>query len=166
MEALLFYIFSALTLICGLLVVANPYTRNPVTSAMFLVLTIMSMAGLFVLLNAFFLAAVQIMVYAGAVIVLFLFVIMLLDIQEVEKRPLSFFSIALGLLALFGIAGVLVNAILSSGVGKDLHPVMEGTTQELGVKLFTDYVLPFEIMGVLLLVGMIGVILLSKKTLR
>ena len=62
MEALLFYIFSALTLVCGFLVVANPLTRNPVTSAMFLVLTIISMAGLFVLLNAFFLAAVPIMV--------------------------------------------------------------------------------------------------------
>ena len=76
MEALLFYIFAALTLICGLLVVANPFTRNPVTSAMFLVCTIISMAGLFVLLHAFFLAAVQVMVYAGAVIVLFLFVIL------------------------------------------------------------------------------------------
>jgi NADH-quinone oxidoreductase subunit J len=95
MEALLFYIFSALTLVCGFLVVANPYTRNPVTSAMFLVLTIISMAGLFVLLNAFFLAAIQIMVYAGAVIVLFLFVIMLLDIHgEVERTRINYFSIA------------------------------------------------------------------------
>ena len=163
---MLFYIFSALTLICGLFVVANPFTRNPVTSAMFLVLTIMSMAGLFVLLNAFFLAAVQIMVYAGAVIVLFLFVIMLLDIQEVEKRRINFFSIGLGMLALLSIGGILVKAILTSGVGNELHPVLEGTTRKLGVKLFTDYVLPFEIMGVLLLVGMVGVILLSKKTLR
>ena len=72
MQDLLFYIFSALTLLCGLLVVFNPFSRNPVTSAMFLVLTIISMSGLFVLLKAFFLAAVQILVYAGAVIVLFL----------------------------------------------------------------------------------------------
>ena len=166
MEALLFYIFSALTLVCGFLVVANPFTRNPVTSAMFLVLTIISMAGLFVLLNAFFLAAVQIMVYAGAVIVLFLFVIMLLDIHEVEKRPVNYFSVAVGMLALLSIGGVLIKAIVTSGVGDGLEAVTVGSTKKLGLSLFTDYVLPFEIMGVLLLVGMIGVILLSKKTLR
>lgn len=166
MQELLFYIFSALTLICGFLVVANPFTRNPVTSAMFLVLTIVSMAGLFVLLNAFFLAAVQVMVYAGAVIVLFLFVIMLLDVKEVEKRQHNLFGIVLGLVGLLSVGGILIKAILSSGVGDDLNPQLEGTTKELGVKLFTDYVLPFEIMGVLLLVGMIGVILLSKKNLR
>ena len=166
MEALLFYIFSALTLVCGFLVVANPFTRNPVTSAMFLVLTIISMAGLFVLLNAFFLAAVQIMVYAGAVIVLFLFVIMLLDIHEVEKRPVNYFSVAVGMLALLSIGGVLVKAIITSGIGNGLEAVTVGSTKKLGLSLFTDYVLPFEIMGVLLLVGMIGVILLSKKTLR
>ncbi|MDA7505716.1 NADH-quinone oxidoreductase subunit J [Verrucomicrobia bacterium] len=166
MEALLFYIFSALTLVCGFLVVANPFTRNPVTSAMFLVLTIISMAGLFVLLNAFFLAAVQIMVYAGAVIVLFLFVIMLLDINEVEKQPVNYFSVTVGMLALLSIGGVLIKAILTSGVGDGLEAVTVGSTKKLGLSLFTDYVLPFEIMGVLLLVGMIGVILLSKKTLR
>jgi NADH-quinone oxidoreductase subunit J len=166
MEALLFYIFSALTLVCGFLVVANPFTRNPVTSAMFLVLTIISMAGLFVLLNAFFLAAVQIMVYAGAVIVLFLFVIMLLDIHEVEKRPVNYFSVAVGMLALLSIGGVLIKAIVTSGVGDGLEAMTVGSTKKLGLSLFTDYVLPFEIMGVLLLVGMIGVILLSKKSLR
>lgn len=155
-----------MTLICGFLVVANPFTRNPVTSAMFLVLTIVSMAGLFVLLNAFFLAAVQVMVYAGAVIVLFLFVIMLLDVKEVEKQHYNLFGVVLGLLGLLSVGGMLIKAILSSGVGKELHPNIQGTTRDLGIKLFSDYVLPFEIMGVLLLVGMIGVILLSKKNLR
>ena len=92
MQDALFYIFSALTLLCGILVVFNPFSRNPVTSAMFLVLTIISMSGLFVLLNAFFLAAVQILVYAGSVIVLFLFVIMLLDVKEEEKRQLQKFG--------------------------------------------------------------------------
>ncbi|HKI70700.1 MAG TPA: NADH-quinone oxidoreductase subunit J, partial [Verrucomicrobiae bacterium] len=71
MPDILFYVFAALTLACGTLVIVNP-SRNPVTSAMFLVLTIVSMAGLFVLLHAFFLAAVQVLVYAGAVVVLFL----------------------------------------------------------------------------------------------
>src|SRR6185369_12197051 len=89
MENILFYIFAALTLLCGVLVVANPFSRNPVTSAMFLVLTIIAMAGLFVLLHAFFLAAVQVLVYAGAVMVLFLFVIMLLDLKEEEQRKIK-----------------------------------------------------------------------------
>src|SRR5438876_6412998 len=70
-------------------VIANPFSLNPVTSAMFLVLTIASLAGLFVLLHAFFLAAVQVLVYAGAVIVLFLFVIMLLDLKIEERRKVT-----------------------------------------------------------------------------
>src|SRR5258706_10091123 len=89
MHDLFFYLFAALTLLCGFLVIANPFSRNPVTSAMFLVLTIVSLAGLFVLLHAFFLAAVQILVYAGAVMVLFLFVIMLLDLREEARRKLN-----------------------------------------------------------------------------
>ena len=88
-EDVFFYVFAALTLLCAILVVANPFSRNPVTSAMFLVLTIISMAGLFVLLHAFFLAAVQVLVYAGAVMVLFLFVIMLLDLKEEERRKVK-----------------------------------------------------------------------------
>src|SRR5437588_1928530 len=95
-QDILFYVFAFLTLLCGLLVVANPFTRNPVTGAMFLVLTIVSMAGLFVLLHAFFLAAVQILVYAGAVMVLFLFVIMLLNLKEEEARKLKVVAIGAG----------------------------------------------------------------------
>ena len=166
MEALLFYIFAALTLICGLLVVANPFTRNPVTSAMFLVCTIISMAGLFVLLHAFFLAAVQVMLYAGAVIVLFLFVIMLLDIPSVEQRSFNLLGVGMGGLGLLAIGGMVIQSILRSGIGQGKTPQLEGATKALGVTLFTEYVLAFEIMGVLLLVGMMGVILLSKKDLK
>src|SRR6187402_3078744 len=107
---ILFYVLAALTLIFGALVVANPFSRNPVTSAMFLVLTIVSMAGLFVLLHAFFLAAVQILVYAGAVMVLFLFVIMLLDLKEEEQRQVKRASIVLGLLTVGVIYTVLLRA--------------------------------------------------------
>src|SRR5919205_1046691 len=96
MQDILFYIFGALTLLCGFLVVANPFSRNPITSAMFLVLAIASLAGLFVLLQAFFLAAVQVLVYAGAVMVLFLFVIMLLDLKEEERRKIRIFGLAAG----------------------------------------------------------------------
>src|SRR5438105_11196618 len=99
MQDVLFYIFAALTLVCGFMVIANPFSLNPVTSAMFLVLTIGSLAGLFVLLHAFFLAAVQVLVYAGAVMVLFLFVIMLLDLKTEERQKFKWFSVTTGIIA-------------------------------------------------------------------
>ena len=88
----LFYIFAAITLLSGLMVVAGP-SRNPITSAMFLVITMIGMSGLFVLLQAYFLAAIQLLVYAGAVMVLFLFVIMLLNLGEEEKRRWNLFAL-------------------------------------------------------------------------
>jgi NADH-quinone oxidoreductase subunit J len=163
----LFYVFAALTLLCGVLVIANPFSRNPVTSAMFLVLTIISMAGLFVLLHAFFLAAVQILVYAGAVIVLFLFVIMLLDLKEEERRKIKFFGLVAGLISVGGIAAIFFKSLSAvHPAGDSAGPSLEGETYALGKLLFTEYTLPFEIVSVLLLVAMIGVILLSKKNLE
>src|SRR5438105_12139997 len=105
---ILFYVFATITLLCAALVIANPFSRNPVTSAMFLVLTIFCMAGLFVLLHAFFLAAVQVLVYAGAVIVLFLFVIMLLDLKEEERRRIKGVGAGLGALAVAAISSLLI----------------------------------------------------------
>lgn len=163
MTDVLFYLFSGLTLLFALLVVANPFSRNPVTSAMFLVLAVVSMAGLFVLLHAFFLAAVQILVYAGAVIVLFLFVIMLLDLREEEKRRFRFLGIVAGGLGLASMSLVMIQTIAASNPGAGKIPETEGGAFPLGVSLFTNYVLPFEIMGVLLLAAMVGVIVLSKK---
>src|SRR5258705_1545082 len=122
MQDALFYIFAALTLLCGFLVIANPFSRSPVTSAMFLVLTIVSMAGLFVLLHAYFLAAVQILVYAGAVMVLFLFVIMLLDLKEEARRTLKAFAVAAGVLAVTALAAIAILAITQSGFGRRLTP--------------------------------------------
>ena len=107
---LLFYGFAGLTLLFGFLTVANPFSRNPVTNAMFLVLTIAAMAGLFVLLNAFFLAAIQVLVYAGAVMVLFLFVIMLLDLKEEDRRRIKLLTLSSGTVAVAAIAGLLVKA--------------------------------------------------------
>lgn len=168
MHDLLFYLFAAATLLCGVLVVANPFSRNPVTSAMFLVLTIVSMAGLFVLLHAFFLAAVQILVYAGAVMVLFLFVIMLLDLKEEEQRKIK----KTGAIAGVSTAG-LIYMLLTRALGglgpTAVNPAaapLDGSTAALGRVLFTEYLLPFEIISVLLLVAMVGVILLSKKELK
>lgn len=163
---ILFYVFAFLTLACGFLVVLNPFSSNPVTSAMFLVLTIASLAGLFVLLHAFFLAAVQILVYAGAVMVLFLFVIMLLDLPAEERRKIKKSGIVLGLISVGAIIAVTLQSLLQSTFSSEPAPTLEGSTIPLGKLLFTQYLLPFEIISVLLLVAMVGVILLSKKDLK
>jgi NADH-quinone oxidoreductase subunit J len=164
---ILFYVFAFLTLVCGALVVANPFSRNPVTSAMFLVLTIISLAGLFVLLHAFFLAAVQVLVYAGAVMVLFLFVIMLLDLKAEERRKVKKLGLTAGLVSIAAIVGIFLKSLRSAAPGQDLPgKTAIGDTARLGRLLFTNYLLPFEIVSVLLLVAMVGVILLSKKDLK
>jgi NADH-quinone oxidoreductase subunit J len=162
MQDLLFYIFSALALLCGVFVILG---RNPVNSAMFLVLTIICMAALFVLLHAFFLAAVQVLVYAGAVIVLFLFVIMLLDLRDEQRRKIKTVGAALGVLSVLAIAFTFWRSLAATSLSA-AAPTTEGGTMELGRLLFLRYTLPFEILSVLLLVAMVGVILISKKDLK
>jgi len=166
MQDALFYILAFLTLVFGFLVIANPFSRNPVTSAMFLVLTIVSLAGLFVLLHAFFLAAVQVLVYAGAVMVLFLFVIMLLDLKAEERRRIKALGVAGGLVSAGAILAIFLSSLLHSPLRAAESPSIQGSTVQLGRLLFTDYLLPFEIVSVLLLVAMVGVVLLSKKELK
>src|SRR5215475_2575517 len=111
MQDAFFYLFAALTLACGVMVILN---RNPVNSAMFLVLSIASLAGLFVLLHAFFLAAVQVLVYAGAVMVLFLFVIMLLDLKEEQRRKIKMFGAVGGVVSVAAIGLVFCRALAGS----------------------------------------------------
>ncbi len=184
MESILFNIFAVLAVLSALLVVVNPLSRNPVTSAMFLVTTMISISGLFVLLNAYFLAAVQILVYAGAVMVLFLFVIMLLDIQETARRKLRIVSLVMGFVAVGALFGVYKSSVeatyekaghetqalgQAAEVAEEDSEVVVGSTQALGQGLFSHeggFILPFEIVSILLLVAMIGAILLSKKELR
>jgi len=160
---ILFFIFSALALICGVMVLVN---RNPVNSAMFLVLTIAFLAGLFVLLEAFFLAAIQILVYAGAVMVLFLFVIMLLDLKVEERRKIKSLGIAGAAIAVGTIVAIFVKSLHSTPLSATRAADFKAGTMELGHLLFSQYLLPFEIISVLLLVAMVGVILLSKKDLK
>jgi NADH-quinone oxidoreductase subunit J len=161
---LVFYLFAFLTLLFGALIILS---RNPVTSAMFLVLTIVSMAGLFIQLHAFFLAAVQILVYAGAVMVLFLFVIMMLDLKDETRHKITHATTHIGIVAVIALGYLFVRTILNS---KSVHshgvPVVEGNTMLLGNILFTKFLLPFEVLSLLLLVAMVGVILLSKKNLK
>ena len=161
---LLFWFFSIAMLVCGLLVIAN---RNPVTSAMFLVLLFVFMAGLFLLLEALFIAAIQILVYAGAVMVLFLFVIMLLDIKASERRKFKILGVVGGIAV--GLAFVWELAII---LGQPVKPLtgggaeLRGGLEEVVKPFFAHYMLPFEVTALLLLVAMIGVVLLSKKELK
>lgn len=157
----LFYIFGGLMLVCAFLVVA-PFTRNPVNSAMFLVLTLLSMAGLFVLLEAFFIAAIQILVYAGAVMVVFLFVIMLMDLKAEARRRFSRFAVAAAAVAAFAFAVLLLGSAVRSAMPHSDAPGLQGSAGSLGKLLFAEYLLPFEIVSLILLVAMVGVILLSK----
>ena len=177
MEGTLFNIFAGLAVLSALLVVLNPLSRNPVTSAMFLVMTMISISGLFVLLGAYFLAAVQILVYAGAVMVLFLFVIMLLDLREAARRKLNLVSLAMGIMAVGALFLVYKSSLESTyGEAPQQHEVAAdtgqaeakavGSTRALGQALFSGdngFILPFEIVSILLLVAMVGVILLSRK---
>ena len=177
MEGTMFNIFAGLTLLSALLVVANPFSRNPVTSALFLVTTMISISGLFVLLGAYFLAAVQILVYAGAVMVLFLFVIMLLDLREAARRKLNLVNLAMGIMAVSALFLVYKSSLESTyGEAPQQHEVAAdtvqaeakavGSTRALGQALFSadnGFILPFEIVSILLLVAMVGVILLSRK---
>src|SRR5512133_3664684 len=137
MQDVLFYTLATVVLVCGFLVIANPFSRNPVTSAMFLVLTIVGLAGLFVLLHAFFLAAIQILVYAGAVMVLFLFVLMLLDLKEAERPKWRSFSLISGLVAAGGLLFVFLSTLLKSRpTAATKSPGLEGATADLGRLLF------------------------------
>jgi NADH-quinone oxidoreductase subunit J len=162
MSDVFFYLFSTLTLAAALLVVTN---RNAVTSAMFLIVTFLGMASLFVLLEAYFLAVIQVLVYAGAVVVLFLFIIMLLDVQGTTLRPRVFTFVASTIafaLLLVGLAAAI------HGGGLAAAPALEGpgsgsNLKDFGVGLFTTYLLPMQVTGFLLLVAMIGVIVLSKR---
>lgn len=164
MEALFFWVFAIGMLLAGASVILN---RNPVASALSLVVTMCFMAALFALLNAFFLAAIQILVYAGAVMVLFLFIIMLLDVKAEEKTRMRWISLVLGLvLAIF--FSYELSLVLRDGVPMGAVPLAKlppppSDIATIGRLLFTKYLLPFEVVGVLLLVATIGVVLLSKR---
>jgi NADH-quinone oxidoreductase subunit J len=167
MQELVFWIFAAGLVISGLGVIIN---RNPVSSAVCLVSTFICMAALMATLEAFFLAIAQVIVYAGAVMVLFLFVIMLLDIKAEQKRPIPWMQIlCVGTIA-FIFASFFLRVLASLPQGDELLVWGQSSwpdyTKALGVTLFSDYVLPFLVTGLLLLLATIGVVLLSKKDLQ
>jgi NADH-quinone oxidoreductase subunit J len=158
----LFYFLSFFGVICALLVV---FSRNAVHSVLYLILTFFAIAGHYILLNAQFLAAVHVIVYAGAIMVLFLYVIMLLNLnQEAEPHKSTVLKFAA---AISG--GLLLTVFVGSLKGTELMAQQQGATGDVGLVktlgrlLFTEYLLPFEISSVLLLAAMVGAVMLGKS---
>jgi NADH-quinone oxidoreductase subunit J len=167
MQLLLFWVFAGLMLLFGAAVV---FLRNPVSNALSLVMSFVFLAALFITLDAFFIGVVQVLVYAGAVMVLFLFIIMLLDLRGEQPRRLNIGALVGGALVVFGFVALL-GKVLSSGVPFDIgKPVVSapqvGDVSAVGTALFLYFNLPFQIIGVLLLVATVGVVILSKKELK
>ena len=170
MEAFFFVLFGGMAVCTAAYVVA---ARNPINSALSLIVTFLSLSGIYVMLNAHFLAVVQVLVYAGAIMVLFLFVIMLLNLREEDlgEARLNFFKvlgsiIGLGLLAklvhLFTTGPNPVPGPQTQLIQANISPEWGGL-REVGTLLFTDYLLAFEVVSILLLAAMVGALLISKK---
>jgi NADH-quinone oxidoreductase subunit J len=161
----IFWFLSFLALMSALMVV---FSRNPVYSVLFLIVTFFAIAGHYILLSAQFLAAVHIIVYAGAIMVLFLYVIMMLNLnQDAEPKKKTYIRViavvAIGLM-LITLTGALKGATvytpeLTQNIGV-------GTVEALGKVLFGQYLLPFEVSSILFLSAMVGAVYLSKKNLQ
>ena len=171
MSPILFYLFAALTVFFGVAVVVN---RNPVASALCLVVSFLGLAALFVGLDAYFIAVVQVLVYAGAVMVLFLFIIMLLDLKaETRRRPNLPAYIGGGLVAVAFVAQLWLVLERFSAAHSPLPTLWLNDNQKsvddvhnVGITLFSVHNLPFQVIGVLILVATIGVVVLSKRELK
>ena len=161
MPHVLFNFFALLTVICAVGTVLN---KNTVNAAMCFMLSLVGVAGLFVLLEAYLLAFVLLLVYAGAVAALFLFIVMLLDMQGGERKPFKRLTvvastIAAALLAV-GVLTLYQQPALSAAA---VANVPGASLKEYAYQLFSTYLLPVQIIGFLLLISMLGVIVLSKK---
>lgn len=162
MTEYLFYFLSFLALMSAVMVVAS---KNPVHSVLYLVITFFAIAGHYLLLNAQFLAAVHVIVYAGAIMVLFLYVIMLLNLnKEAEPHKTNMIKFAAVIAG-----GILLTVMVAALKGADaqMHIVTGeskiGLVKSLGNVLFTEYLFPFEISSVLFLVAMVGAVMLGKN---
>jgi NADH-quinone oxidoreductase subunit J len=140
------------------------FSKNPVYSVLSLIITFFAVAGHYFLLGAQFLAAVHIIVYAGAIMVLFLYVIMMLNLNKIEEEKKSLWSKLLGIVAAGLLMLVLVGALRDVDTMQSL-PANQGAglVQNLGKALYRDFLLPFELASVLFLAAMVGAVYLSKK---
>ncbi len=164
METVLFYLFGGIALLAAISVVAQ---KRVFYSAMSLVVCLCAISAEYLLLNAPFIAAVQVIVYAGAIMVLFLFVIMLLDpfsaaVIRDKKKYLSYLAILLGAFALILLYPVL-NSFESAPTPRGMELAGSGSIGQIGQALFSEYLLPFEVTSVLILIAIIGVVVLASR---
>ncbi len=169
MEALLFYGLAAVMVVSSLMVILR---KNPVHSALFLILTFLCLAGLYLLLNAQFIAAIQVIVYAGAIMVLFIFVIMLLNLEsEVASKGghglQKFWATVISIVLAISFVSIMTVKVFTGekGIFSPETVNAAGNSEVIGRLLFTEFLLPFEITSVLLLAAIIGAIVLAKKKL-
>jgi NADH-quinone oxidoreductase subunit J len=159
----LFYLFSAIAIFAAIMVLVS---RKPIHSVLYLTLTFIAIAGHFILLNAQFIAIVNVIVYAGAIMVLFLFTVMLLNLNIKSELNKSFLvnlvAIITGGLFFLTVAGALKGIDLSPGF--DPSKTQIGLVKNLGQVLFSDFRLPFEVSSILFLSSMVGAVMLGKKT--
>jgi NADH-quinone oxidoreductase subunit J len=167
LESIVFYALAAFILGFGVLVVT---ARNTVHCVLFLVANFLCVAVVYVLLAAEFLAVIQILVYAGGIVVLYLFVVMLVSLRfgpdaQLDTRRQSRLGFIVAALMLAEISAILVYSAArpASAVASAPAPAPGGNTEIIGMLLYTDYLVPFELTSMLLLVAMIGAILLAKK---
>jgi NADH-quinone oxidoreductase subunit J len=157
----IFFFLSFLAILSALMVV---FTKNPVHSVLYLILTFFAIAGHYVLLNAQFLAVVHIIVYAGAIMVLFLFVIMFLNLNDESEPPKSILYKFIGVILSGGLLLLFVASYRKLDLQYSHVPQTDiGLIKNLGLILFKDFALPFEIISILLLTAMVGSIVLGKK---
>ena len=164
-DVVIFFILAAVTVLCAVGVVA---VNNPVHSAIFLVLCFFNVAGIFVMMGAEFMAAIQVIVYTGAILVLVLFVLMLVDPENLPEfhqgRPVQrAVGSLLGVILLLEVAAAVIGRTVvgRQGAATAEYVVREGNTQALGALLYSDYLLPFEVLSLVLTVGVIGAIVLA-----
>jgi NADH-quinone oxidoreductase subunit J len=168
-HAIAFYVLSFFILGFAVLVIS---TRNTVHSVLYLVLNFLAVAALYVLLTAQFLAVIQVLVYAGGIVVLYLFVVMLVNLKrppEDHSAPQrqSWIGFALAGVVLAELAGILVAGRVSpqTGPSMELSDLALHNVERIGMLLYTDYLIPFEVASMLLLVAMVGAIILAKREL-
>jgi NADH-quinone oxidoreductase subunit J len=164
MPAILFWIFSLLMLVFAAAVVVN---RNPVASALSLVVSFLGLAALFMMLDAFFIGIIQVLVYAGAVMVLFLFIIMLLDLRAEKLRKINWIAATGGAVVALVLLVQICSVIGHLSMAQQPFPLLPKSkiddVHNVGAVLFTNFNFPFQIVGVLVLVATIGVVVLSKR---
>jgi len=160
---LIFMYFAAVILLSAVLMVTR---RNPIHSVMFMLLLFFHIAGVFVLLNAEFLAAVQLIVYAGAILILYLFVVMLLNVDRESSVPRANrywrWMVGFGVVIAAEIILLISHGTFSADRGQAMQ-LAGGGIKELGGLLYRNYLVPFEAASIILLVGLVGAVMLAKK---